>query len=351
MDSALTSARETISLSQAMSGLSPHTRRAYLLWIRRYFDLVQPTDGGLPFDQDHFPLQACEKLGAAWLRAYLGQLKDNGMGKQALTQAKSALIWLANWAGELGHISATVAVGLRHVRLPKAESGQRAGAWLPMSDLRQLLALDTHGADNSPLAARNVCLLSVLVLCGLRREEIAAARWQDVGVMGRYPVLTVHGKGEKLRTIKLPERVLCALEAWRAWHPNPEGGAPILVAFRSDGWPTENPLSGRAVWDVVQRAARRIGLKRLSPHDLRRSFARGAYEAGASLELIQQMLGHASVTTTERYVNATLKLDRAASDVLNEALQAEGERAVDAFNLNNTSPHDGAADTPMPTLP
>jgi integrase/recombinase XerC len=69
------------------------------------------------------------------------------------------------------------------------------------------------------------------------------------------------------------------------------------------------------VWNVVQQAAKAAGLPRISPHDLRRSFARGAYEAGVSFELIRQALGHSSIATTERYVNSALELDRAATDI------------------------------------
>jgi integrase len=65
----------------------------------------------------------------------------------------------------------------------------------------------------------------------------------------------------------------------------------------------------------VLKAAKLAGLPRITPHDLRRSFARGAYEAGVSFELIRQALGHSNIATTERYVNSVLELDHAATDI------------------------------------
>jgi integrase/recombinase XerC len=74
---------------------------------------------------------------------------------------------------------------------------------------------------------------------------------------------------------------------------------------------------------VVQQSAKLAGLPKVSPHDLRRSFARGAYEAGVSFELIRQTLGHSNIATTERYVNSVLELDRAATDIWANLLEEE----------------------------
>lgn len=65
----------------------------------------------------------------------------------------------------------------------------------------------------------------------------------------------------------------------------------------------------------MKQAGKKAGLSDVSPHDLRRSFARGAYEAKAPMELIRQVLGHSNLATTERYINAVLELDRAATDI------------------------------------
>ena len=71
----------------------------------------------------------------------------------------------------------------------------------------------------------------------------------------------------------------------------------------------------------MEAAARAAGIKHISPHVLRRTFARGAFEAGSSFELIRQTLGHEYILTTERYVGAALELDRAATDVVADGLE------------------------------
>jgi integrase len=164
-----------------------------------------------------------------------------------------------------------------------------------------------------------------MVTCGLRRDEVAAACWADLARQGRNQILRVHGKGEKMRVVKLPDMALVVLEAWRAYHPLPEGKRPLFTRIWKGGTVTTSGITDKAVWIVVQQAAKAAGLQKVSPHDLRRSFARGAYEAGVSFELIRQALGHSSIATTERYVNSVLELDRAATDIWANSLHEEDE--------------------------
>ena len=84
-------------------------------------------------------------------------------------------------------------------------------------------------------------------------------------------------------------------------------------------------ITDKAVRLIVQQAANAAGTPTIAPHDLRRSFARGAYEAGASFELIRQSLGHSNIATTERYVNSALELDHAATDIWADALEDEDQ--------------------------
>src|SRR5258708_19004297 len=116
-----------------------------------------------------------------------------------------------------------------------------------------------------------------MVACGLRRDEIVSATWSDLAKQGRNAVLRVHGKGEKLRTVKLPEMVTQAIDAWRLHHPNPEGNRPIFTRIWKGGTVTSGPITDKAIWMFVIKAAIVAGLTRVTPHDLRPSFARGGY--------------------------------------------------------------------------
>ena len=83
---------------------------------------------------------------------------------------------------------------------------------------------------------------------------------------------------------------------------------------------TIQSITDKSVWLIVRDCAVSAGLGQIAPHDLRRSFARGAYEAGASMELVRQSLGHSNIATTERYVNSVLELNNAATDIWSEVL-------------------------------
>lgn len=317
---------ETVNVRVAMAGLSTHTQRAYRRWITNYLVAVNQIR---TFELDLTALNvdmAAQSLGPAPLKAWLGQLKTRKLGKQSVMQAKAAVVWLAQFLADLGRIEYSIASGLSRVKAPRAETGQRTGTWLTQDEIRKLLiALRRAESNNAAKLARDTAIMVLMVTCGLRRDEIAACLWQDLARQGRNNVLRVHGKGEKLRTVKLPDMTVQAIQQWQPHHPNPTGDRPIFTRIWRGGTVTTSAITDRAVWTVVQRAAQMAGLPPVSPHDLRRSFARGAYEAGVSFELIRQSLGHSSIATTERYVNSVLELDRAATDIWANMLDEEQE--------------------------
>ncbi len=307
---------EHVNLFVAMAGLSVHTQRAYRRWIARYLAEVSGLSPEA-LDLKALPIAlAVESLATANLKAWLGSLKAEGLGKQSIMQAKASVVWLAQFMADMERIEYAVASGLSRVKAPRAETGQRSGTWLSAEEIRAMLnKLRNAPSRNPALQARNVAIITLMVTCGLRRDEVAAALWSDLTRQGRNQILKVHGKGEKMRPVKLPEMTCAAIERWRAHHPRPEGDNPLFSRVWANGTVITSGITDRAVWNVVQQSARAAGLPRISPHDLRRSFARGAYEAGVSFELIRQALGHSSIATTERYVNSALELDRAATDI------------------------------------
>jgi integrase len=307
---------ETVNVNVAMAGLSVHTQRAYRRWIKRYLADVNQMDA-LDFNLSALNIDlAVRSLGTALLKAWLGRLKALRLGKQSIMQAKAAVVWIAQFMADLGRVDYAVPAGLSRVKAPRAETGQRAGTWLTQDEIRKLLrALRGRGSDNAPIVMRNTAIIVLMVTCGLRRDEISAATWADLGRQGGNSILRVHGKGEKMRVVKLPEMAVRALEDWRPHHPHPKGNRAIFTRVWKGGTVTTDAITDRAIWIVVQQAALSAGLQKVSPHDLRRSFARGAYEAGVSFELIRQALGHSNIATTEHYVNSVLELDHAATDI------------------------------------
>ncbi len=307
---------ETVNALVAMAGLSAHTQRAYQRWITRYLGEVNNIDRRtIKLKELNIEL-AINSLGPATLKAWLGQLKSKKLGKQSIMQAKASVVWLAQLMADIGRSEYSTASGLSRVKAPRAESGQREGTWLTQDEVRQLLrALRKLDSANSAAVARNSAIIIMMVTCGMRRDEIVTATWSDLSKQGRNAVLRVHGKGEKLRTVKLPDMAVQAIEAWKIHHPNPDGIRPLFTRIWKGGTVTTSAITDKAIWLFVLKAAKLAGLPRITPHDLRRSFARGAYEAGVSFELIRQALGHSNIATTERYVNSVLELDHAATDI------------------------------------
>lgn len=310
---------ETVNANVAMAGLSVHTQRAYRRWIARYLcDVNKISKKQIDFNNISIPLTV-SSLGPAPLKAWLGALKASKLGKQSIMQAKAAVVWLSQLMADLGRSDYEVPAGLSRVKAPRAESGQRQGTWLAQEEIKQLLRGVRRASGTPEKIVRNVCIVTLMVTCGLRRDEVAAATWGDLSRQGRNNILKVHGKGEKMRVVKLPDMTVLALEEWRkmivASRRTIEPTTPLFSRIWRNGRITYDGISDKSVWLIIQQASKAAGLQKISPHDLRRSFARGAFEAGVSFELIRQSLGHSSIATTERYVNSVLELDQSATDI------------------------------------
>jgi len=313
---------ETVNLVIAMPGLSAHTRRAYQRWIGHYLAEVAQLHPALYIPEAVPVVAILGSLGAANLKAWLGGLKGRDLGKQSLGQARASIVWMAQLMADMSKVGYEVASGLSRVKMPRAEGGQRTGTWLTIEEVRHILRSARTSAHTPAAAARNACVLSMLAICGLRRDEVTQIRWGDLQRQGKNRILAVHGKGSKLRQVKLSPSVTEAIESWRPYHiDNENDRAVMFTRIMKNGRVTQLSISDKAVWLIVRDAANAAGLNGIAPHDLRRSFARGAFEAGATFELIRQSLGHSNIATTERYVNSALELDQAATDIWADALK------------------------------
>lgn len=155
---------------------------------------------------------------------------------------------------------------------------------------------------------RDRLVLLVGLLLGLRVSEIAHLRIEHVDLDERT-VLVEQGKGSKDRVVPIPVRLVGTLAAW--------------IGRRAHGWLFPSPRSGgplteRALHKLVVRTARRAGVDRIpvSPHKLRHTYASSALKRGANLRIVQQLLGHASIGTTEIYTHVDVEDLRAAVDRL-----------------------------------
>src|SRR4030095_11299793 len=144
---------------------------------------------------------------------------------------------------------------------------------------------------------RNRVLLRVLYLTGIRASEAAGLRWCDLDIRGEEGQITVLGKGDKIRAIRL------ATNAWRELQSiRPAEAQPQERVFTAD---SGRPMHRTTITNLVAAAARRVGIPvKVSAHWMRHGHASHAIEKGAPLTLIAATLGHVSVTTTQRYIHA-----------------------------------------------
>lgn len=249
-------------------------------------------------------LAALAALRPADLRAFLAERAREGDGNATRARRLAAVRgFLRHLARRHGGSTAPLA-GLR---------GPRAKAPVPRA-LTPEAAKEVAagiGAVHDPdramrpamQAARDVALFTLLYGCGLRISEALGLDVADAPLPGAEAALRVRGKGDKERLVPVLPAVRQAMAAWLAQHPDPRPGEPLFVGAR--GARLDPAVAQRAL-----RTWRRLaGLpEHATPHALRHSFATHLLGGGADLRAIQELLGHASLSTTQRYT----KVDAAA---------------------------------------
>src|SRR3954449_5581284 len=173
---------------------------------------------------------------------------------------------------------------------------------LNYAEVQKLLA-SPRGSE--PTALRDRALLEVMYACGLRASETIGLELGDIDL--REGLLRARGKGSKERLVPLGRQAIAAISGYL------RGGRPKLVGERHEAKLFVNfrggPLTRQGLYKIVQRHARAAGLsERMSPHTLRHSFATHLLAGGCDLRAVQEMLGHADISTTQDYTH--LSTDR-----------------------------------------
>jgi integrase/recombinase XerD len=175
-------------------------------------------------------------------------------------------------------------------------------------DVEEVGALLEAPAEDDPTGLRDRALLELLYAAGLRVSEAVGLDLQDVSLDGGF--VRVIGKGDKERLVPVGEVAVAALQRYAAdvrptWlaasqDANPRRGGPLFLTSRG------RRLDRMAAWRALRRAAQRAGIStRVTPHTLRHSFATHLLEGGADLRVVQELLGHASISTTQLYTHLT----------------------------------------------
>jgi site-specific recombinase XerD len=171
---------------------------------------------------------------------------------------------------------------------------------------------------------RDFAMLSLMIRTGLRRAEVASLVVQDIGKREGHDVLTVTGKGNKRRLIKLPVDVCRAMEDWLSYRGDIGPDSPLFAEVRKlgRGAASEYKVSAASLtcdglWHIIRRRVDKAGVKaNITPHSLRHTFITLALAGGAPLHKVQYAAGHADPRTTERYDRQRDNLDDNAVDYI-----------------------------------
>ena len=160
------------------------------------------------------------------------------------------------------------------------------------------LLFESCARDRRPTGARDAAVIAVLYAGGLRRSELVALDVADFAP-GTGALTVRRGKGRKARVVYIRRGAAKALAAWLLVRGEEPG--PLFYPINKGGSMMARRLTDGAVLRLLARRARKAGVAAFSPHDLRRTFVGDLLEAGADISTVQQMAGHASVATTQRY--------------------------------------------------
>jgi len=266
--------------------MSPKTLDAYRRDVSQFLGFLTEHLGGAP------SLKQLARLTPVDIRAFMAARRSEGLGSRSLMRALAGARSFArflerNGKGKVGALAA--------VRAPKV--AKTLPKPLTASAARQMTDADLRAGEEREawVLARDAAVLGLLYGCGLRISEALALRRKDID--GKRDALTVIGKGNKTRMVPLLPQVANLIADYVATCPYdlPAGG-PLFVGARG------GPLSPRIVQLAMARLRGALGLPdSATPHALRHSFATHLLARGGDLRAIQELLGHASLSTTQIY--------------------------------------------------
>jgi integrase/recombinase XerD len=284
---------EYLTFLRVERGLSPATIRAYGSDLGDFADARGTAD-----DWARGPDAAVRYLAA---RTRRGRPTDPGLAPTSLRRRAAAIRGFYRFAFGEGLIDLDIAAHLDLPRMPRL-----LPETLSVAEVERLL--DAAGSDEpDDPRLRDRALLELLYAAGLRVSEALRLDLEDLSLDGAF--VRVIGKGDKERLVPIGEVAILVLRTWlngqRAAIVSKHlvtavRGGPVFVGDRG------RRLARQQAWAGVKRAASTAGLSdRISPHTLRHSFATHLLEGGADLRIVQELLGHASISTTQLYTHVT----------------------------------------------
>ena len=262
--------------------VSPHTLSAYRRDVAGFFAFLSDYQG------ERVGRETLAGVDQRDLRAWMASLRRKGIASASVSRSLSALRSFYRWLADVHGLDASAITTIRGPRLKKPLPRP-----VPANEARAMIGLAGEHAEPW-VAARDTALLGILYGCGLRISEALSLQGRDAPLPD---ALRIRGKGGKERMVPVLPAVRDAVEEYRRVCPHsllPEG--PLFRGRRGGA------LGPRSVQKTFGELRRALGLPTsATPHALRHSFATHLLAAGGDLRAIQELLGHASLSTTQRY--------------------------------------------------
>jgi integrase/recombinase XerC len=268
-------------------GASKHTLRNYgsdLDQFATYFEL--PGGPAPDIDQLELPL----------LREWLGALYDQRLTVISIRRKLAAVRAMLRFLLEEGVIQKNLATRLRtpkaRQRLPEVMSEEKTNTLLD--------TVESGAVIEKPSKERDIAFLELLYGCGIRVSELVGINLEDIDLRGGW--LRVRGKGNKERQVPVGERAVAAVERYLRIRSAPSSERALLLNSRG------TRLSDRQVRRLVKLYALLVtGDSTVHPHSFRHAYATHLLSDGADLRAIQELLGHARLSTTQKYTRVSLR--------------------------------------------
>jgi integrase/recombinase XerC len=273
---------------EAERNLSVHTVRAYMGDLDSLLEHIE-----------RLGLKEFKNLDLSHIRSWLANLQVKGGARTTLSRRAVSIRLFTKWATKKGFLAKDVGENLAtpkgHRTLPDV---------LNIADAATAMdALATRAAEEeTPSSLRDLAMVEILYASGARVSELCGLDLSDIDY--ERQTIRVLGKGNKERTIPIGAPAIRALETWL------KDGRPSMVTDKSDGaiflGTRGKRIDQRTVRTVVYNALETLeGVERMGPHALRHSAATHLLEGGADLRTVQEILGHASLATTQIYTHVT----------------------------------------------
>ena len=273
---------------RANLAVSEHTLRAYVSDLRAFIVYCQVDELSTENIRRVVTLRA--------IRAWLASLVQQGKSRSTISRRTASIRSFTAWAYRRGYLDSDPGL-----LVTSARGDQKLPQVQTPSDTAELLsyAATRTREENSPAAIRDWTILETIYATGIRVSEVCSLDTTSIDQQGM--TLRVIGKGNKERVVPFTRACLSALQAWLSHgRPSlaiPEAGRALFVGDKG------RRIDPRVIRSMIHRMCAQAGVRDLAPHALRHTAATHILAGGADLRAVQEMLGHSSLQTTQRYTH------------------------------------------------